>query len=415
MTDTGELSINASELPVLLAPSLATLPTKLEDKSTRIRNRHVDLLVNREVADRIRVRSHIIQHMREFLLKDNFLEVQTPLIADKASGAIAKSFKTVATEFSDKELALRIAPELWLKRLIIGGMDRVFEIGPAFRNEGLDATHNPEFTTCEFYKSFADLETLMLMTEEMISGIAKRVKTLRDYPLKALPKFEESLVATPFNRIEFIPAIEKGLGQKLPDLAAEDATENLIAIFKQHSHPLPAKPTLPRLLDRLASIYIEPDCTSATFITHHPSCMGPLAKSFLCPLTNQIVSARAELFIQNSEIANMYEEENSPFEQRAKFVQQGKFIDDENEGYVDESYIHALESGLPPTGGWGAGVDRIVMLFSGAKRISDVLPFGSLRNVVYLGDTSPISDGQAAEGDGEKIEESKDDQNAGKK
>jgi len=328
--------------------------------------------------------------MRDFFIKDNFLEVQTPLITDKASVAIAKSFKTVATEFSDKELALRIAPELWLKRLVIGGMDRVFEIGPSFRNEGLDATHNPEFTTCEFYKSYTDLQNLMGMTEELFTSIASKVKSLREKSLRAIPEFDQSLVATPFNRIEFIPGIEGAMGLKLPDLAAEDATERLIDLFNQQNHPLPARPTLPRLLDRLASIYIEPLCTSATFIIHHPACMAPLAKSFKCPKTQQLVSARAELFIQSHEIANMYEEENSPFEQRAKFVQQGKFIDEENEGYVDESYLSALESALPPTGGWGAGIDRIVMLFSGTKRIADVLSFGSLRNVVYLGNTSPI-------------------------
>jgi len=391
-TATNELSITVSELPAILSPTLAMLPTKLEDPTTRIKHRHVDMLVNREVADRLRVRSHIIQCMRDFFIRDNFLEVQTPLITDKASGAIAKSFKTVATEFSSKELALRIAPELWLKRLVIGGMDRVFEIGPSFRNEGLDATHNPEFTTCEFYKSYADLNSLMKMTEELFTSIASKVQSLRDFPLRTIPEFDQALVATPFNRIEFIPGIEKAMGKKLPNLTAEDATEQLIELFKQHDHALPARPTLPRLLDRLASIYIEPLCTTATFITHHPYCMAPLAKSFTCPSTKQLVSARAELFIQNSEIANMYEEENSPFEQRAKFVQQGKFIDEENEGYVDESYISALESALPPTGGWGAGVDRIVMLFSGTKRIADVLSFGSLRNVVHLGNTSPIGE-----------------------
>lgn len=391
-TATNELSISVAELPTVLSPTLATLPTKLEDPITRIKNRHIDLLVNREVADRLRARSHIIQCMRDFFIKDNFLEVQTPLITDKASGAIAKSFKTVATEFSNKELALRIAPELWLKRLVIGGMDRVFEIGPSFRNEGLDATHNPEFTTCEFYKSYTDLENLMKMTEALFTSIASKVKTLREFPLRAIPEFDQSLVATPFNRIEFVPGIETAMGTKLPDLTAEDATAKLIELFKQHDHPLPTRPTLPRMLDRLASIYIEPLCTSATYIMNHPACMAPLAKSFKCGKTGQILSARAELFIQCHEIANMYEEENSPFEQRAKFIQQGKFIDEENEGYVDESYINALESGLPPTGGWGAGVDRIVMLFSGTKRIADVLSFGSLRNVVHLGSTSPITE-----------------------
>ncbi len=373
------------ELPEILSPSLASLPRELDDRETRIRNRHVDLLINKEVADTIRARSYIIQNLRDFLLKDNFLEVQTPLIADKAGGAIAKPFTTVATEFSEKTLALRIAPEIWLKRLIIGGIDRVFEIGPAFRNEGLDATHNPEFTTCEFYKSFAELEELISMTESMFAGIAKKVTELRVYPLKKLPFVDMEQFTGPYKRIEFIPAVEAGLDQRLPDLSAEDAEENLINLFKEKSLPLPSSPTLPRLLDKLSSIYIEPHCIAPTFIMHHPSCMAPLAKSFLDPASQQLVSARAELFIQKRELANMYEEENSPFEQRAKFLQQAKWRDDENRAVVDESYLEALEWGLPPTGGWGCGIDRLVMVFSGAKRISDVLAFGSLRNVVNLG------------------------------
>lgn len=385
---TGPVSIKAAELPQILSPSLPVLPLTLEDRETRIRNRHVDLLVNQSAADTLRVRSHIIQHIREFLLRDDFIEVQTPIIVDSASGAAARPFTTVATEFQDKTLALRIAPEIWLKRLVLGGMDRVFEIGPAFRNEGLDATHNPEFTTCEFYKSFADLEDLMLMTENMVSGLAERVKTLREGPLKSLPEVDASLFSTPFRRIDFIPAIEAALGEALPDLAADDATEKILAVFSKHDIPVPQPPNLPRLLDKLASVYIEPQCQDPTYITHQPACMAPLSKSFLDPATNQLVSARAELFIQEKEIANMYEEENSPFEQRRKLVQQALLKDEETGEDVDESYLEALEWALPPTGGWGCGIDRVCMLLSGSSRISDVLAFGNLRNVVNLSKTS---------------------------
>lgn len=386
--DAGPLSIKATELPQILSPALPPLPISLEDPQTRITNRHVDLLVNRNVADTLRVRSHIIQHVRDFLLQDGFLEVQTPIIVGKASGAAARPFTTVATEFIGKELALRIAPEIWLKRLVLGGLDRVFEIGPAFRNEGLDATHNPEYTTCEFYKSFADLEELMLMTENMVSGIAGRVNALGRGPLKTLPVADASLSATPFKRVEFIPAVEAALGEALPNLAAEDATEHILALFKRRDIRVPHPPTLPRLLDSLASVFIEPQCQEPTYIIHHPACMAPLSKSFLDPATNQLVSARAELFIQEKEIANMYEEENSPFEQRKKFVQQALLKDEESGAEVDESYLAALEWGLPPTGGWGCGIDRLCMLFSGVSRISDVLAFGSLRNVVNLGKSS---------------------------
>jgi len=354
----------------------------------------VDLLVNRQVADTLRVRSHIIRYVREFLQDDNFLEVQTPVVADKASGAIARPFITVATEFSDKQLALRIAPEIWLKRLILGGMDRIFEIGPVFRNEGLDATHNPEYTTCEFYKAFADLEDLILMTEQMVSGIAKRVSELQQTTLSGLPEVDATFFKAPFKRIEFIPAIEKGLGEKLPDLSTEDADAKLLALFAKHTLSPPSSPTLPRLLDKLCGLYIEPNCVAPTFITSHPACMAPLSKSYTCPLTSQLVSARAELYINNSEIANMYEEENSPFEQRRKFVEQARWRDGENGAWIDESYLEALEWGLPPTGGWGCGIERLVMEMCGTKRIGDVLSFGSLRNVVNLGREGGVGEGE---------------------
>ncbi|TGO35048.1 hypothetical protein BHYA_0172g00110 [Botrytis hyacinthi] len=391
--ENGFSTLRLIEIPRVLTPSLAPVPQKLEDPESRIRNRHLDLLVNNDVAATLRLRSKITQHIRDFLVQDNFLEFQTPILADKASGAMAQPFKTNATEFPEKQLALRIAPELWLKRLVIGGLDRVFEIGPAFRNEGLDAIHNPEFTTCEFYKAYADLEDLISMTEKLISGLVRLVNGLRDDPRQVkympfanLPPFEEDLYTKPFKRIEFIPAVEAALGEKLPDLQKNVARNGLLELFTKHSLEVPENPTLPRLLDKLASLYIEPHCSEPTFIMHHPSSMAPLSKSFLDPKTKQLVSARVELFIQHQEIANMYEEENSPFEQRYKFSEQLKFKDIENPmDKVDEGYIQALEVGLPPTGGWGCGVDRLVMWLSGSKRISDVLPFGNLRNVVNLG------------------------------
>jgi lysyl-tRNA synthetase class 2 len=363
---------------------LASLPTTLEDSEARIRNRHADLLVNQRVADTLKLRSHIIQYLRNFLVHDNFLEVQTPILADGAGGAIARPFVTGATEFIDKTLSLRIAPEIWLKRLVLGGMDRVFEMGPAFRNEGLDATHNPEYTTCEFYKAFADLEELISMTESLVSGLAVHVSHLIQTQYSTLPGLDSNHYSGPFKRIEFIPALEAAIRRKLPDLLSHDASEQLVSLFHDLAIPLPASPTLPRLLDKLSSHYLEPQCTGPTFIIHPPACLAPLSKSFHNPATNQLVSARVELFIQNREIANMYEEENSPFEQRRKFIEQAQWRDDENRAVIDEGYLEALEWGLPPTGGWGCGVDRLCMLFAGASRISDVLSFGNLRNVVGL-------------------------------
>ncbi|KAB8304183.1 hypothetical protein EYC80_003602 [Monilinia laxa] len=403
--ENGSATLKLINLPQILTPGLAPVPKKLEDPETRIRNRHLDLLVNDNVAATLRLRSKVTQHIRDFLVKDDFLEFQTPILADTASGAMAQPFRTNATEFPEKELTLRIAPELWLKRLVIGGLDRVFEIGPAFRNEGLDAIHNPEFTTCEFYKAYANLEDLICMTEELISGLVHLVDTLRDnpqgvkfMPFTELPRFDEGVYQRPFKRIEFIPAIENALGEKLPQLQENNAREELLSIFSKHTLEVPQNPTLPRLLDKLASIYIEPQCSSPTFIMHHPSCMAPLSKSFLDSKIQQYVSARVELFIEHQEVANMYEEENSPFSQRGKFEEQLRYKDVENPmDKVDEGYIQALEVGLPPTGGWGCGVDRLVMWLSGAKRISDVLPFGNLRNVVNLGAVVKKGEGEGDE------------------
>ena len=297
---------------------------------------------------------------------------------------MAQPFTTRATEFSDRILSLRIAPEIWLKRLVLGGFDRVFEIGPAFRNEGLDTSHNPEYTTCEFYKAFAHLEELMKMTEDIISGLASHVNHLISTQYSTLCTLDNTYYKPPFRRIEFIPALEAAIQHKLPELQYKDATGKLISLFHDLHIPVPASPTLPHLLDKLSSIYLEPQCENPTFIIHPPACLAPLSKSFHDTSTGQIVSARAELFIQRREIANMYEEENSPFQQRKKFVEQVQWRDDESSGVVDEGYLEALEWGLPPTGGWGCGVDRLCMHFAGASRISDVLSFGNLRNVVGL-------------------------------
>lgn len=195
----------------------------------------------------------------------------------------------------------------------------------------------------------------------------------------------------PFQRLEFIPTIEHSLGKALPDLSGcpDTVQQSLIALFHTNHIDVPANPTLPRLLDALCAHFIEPLCTSPTFITHHPAVLSPLSKHTTCLTTGQTIALRAELFIQDREYANMYEEENSPFLQRQKFLDQLKFraVDGESDGRreVDESYLEALEWGLPPTGGWGCGIDRLVILFSGRERIADVLSFGTLRNVCGLG------------------------------
>lgn len=389
-SQTGELTVDVTHLPQMLSPSLVPLPFKLEEEDARVQNRHIDMLVNRETVDVLRLRSYIMKYMRDFFHEQGFLEFQTPILAENAGGAVARPFTTTSPYVAGgEELSLRLAPELWLKRLVVGGVEKVFEMGPAFRNEGIDLSHNPEFTMCEFYNAYASLTDLIAQTEELISGLAEHCQELISTKLTSLPPIELSRYKKPYKQLEFIPSLEAALGFILPDLESETAQQDLVSLLQTHDIPLASEAsalTLPKLLDKLAGEYLEPhSATVPLFITHHPACMSPLSKSFLCTKTNQLVSARTELFFNGRELANMYEEENDPFAQRRKFVEQARRHRDPDAGeaaVVDESYVQALESGLPPTGGWGCGIERLVMLFSGARRINDTLSFGNLRNVV---------------------------------
>ncbi|XDG08468.1 hypothetical protein ABKA04_008083 [Annulohypoxylon sp. FPYF3050] len=389
-TEAGELTLQATEVPTILSPGIAPLPEVLVDQKTMVLNKHVDFLVNRRTAETLRLRSHLIKCMRDFFYEREFLEVQTPILADYAGGAIARPFVTSATEFPQKELALRIAPELWLKRLVVGGNDRVFEIGPAFRNEGIDTSHNPEFTMCEFYSAYSNLTDLISMTEELITRLFKRTDDLMHEKLHSLEKPKIELPEKRWKQVEFIPALEEILDVKFPDLSDPNSLPALVKIAKDVAgFELNPNATMAKILDDLARKYLEKESAKyPLFIIHHPACMSPLSKSFTCPKTGQLVSARAELFINRREIANMYEEENDPFEQRRKFQLQldskSSAADNEGPPEVDESYCQALEYGLPPTGGWGCGIDRLIMLLSGAPRIGDVLTFGTLKNVISM-------------------------------
>ncbi|KAI0443217.1 hypothetical protein F4803DRAFT_516023 [Xylaria telfairii] len=391
-TKTGELTLRALKVPTILSPALAPLPEKLINDETKILNRHVDLLVNRQTSDILRLRSHIIKSIRDFFHEQDFLEVQTPILSDSAGGATARPFLTASTAFPHKQLAMRIAPELWLKRLVVGGNDRVFEIGPSFRNEGLDLTHNPEFTTCEFYSAYFNLADLIQITESLIARLLRDVDQVTATQLMSLQKPEVSVPKDQWTQVEFIPALEEILGFRFPDLSKSDALEKLTSLLaERHASLIVPGMSLNKLLDHLAATYLEEaSLHQPLFIIHHPACMSPLSKSFTCPQTGQLVSARAELFIEGRELANMYEEENDPFEQRRKFelqlqLKSGSIVaDEEGPAEIDESYVQALEHGLPPTGGWGCGIDRLVMFLSGASRISDTLAFGSLKNVVSL-------------------------------
>lgn len=384
-TSTGQLSLLALYVPEILAPCLHHLPDKVESAETLARRPHVHQLVNDEPGDVLRLRALISDYLRSSFVQDGFLEVETPMFDVHAGGAIARPFETVANELSDMTIRLRIAPELNLKRLIVGGQDRIFEIGRSFRNEGVDNTHNPEFSTCEFYEVGATLPSLVERTEGLVHGLHTAVESLRSTYFPSLPAPGDLDFTTPFAQLPFIPTIENVSGRKLPDLSSPTAADDVLAMFKELGLTVPPNPTLPRLLDTLAEEYIEPLCINPTFITQHPEALSPLSKSYICPTTNQRIASRVELFIEGREYVNAYEEENSPFEQRRKFMQQLEFHNDgEREKEIDESYLEVLEWGMPPTGGWGCGLDRLVMLFASKKRIADVLPFGTLRNVVSI-------------------------------
>jgi lysyl-tRNA synthetase, class II len=230
--------------------------------------------------------------------------------------------------------------------------------------------------------AYANLEDVIAMTESLFSGLAAHVAEYKARRLQSSIPDPSITFSTPFRRIDFIPALEAAINRPLPDLSSATAEEDVKKLFNELSVPLPDLPTLPRLMDKLCSTYLEPQCHEPTFIMHPPECLSPLSKSFLHPATNQRVAARCELFIQGSEYVNAYEEENSPWEQRRKFELQAVFNQQTKEsGGVDESYLQAMEWGLPPTGGWGCGIDRLAMLFTDSRRIGDVLPFKTLRAV----------------------------------
>lgn len=391
-TKVGELSLLLTTPITIVSPCLhsATLPEKVSDRKIINSDRVLNYLVNESLKEKLIVKSLVTQGIRNFLVSDGFLEVQTPLISGAGTGANAEPFYSSLKAISGQDLQLRVAPELWLKRLVIGGFDKVFEIGTNFRNEGIDATHNPEFTTCEFYRSFTTLPELMDMTErlfhEMYGTLEKQRNNLS--VLKKPLEMFTALGAGSFPKYEFIPTIEQKTGVKLPESLE---SESLINYFEKINLPLPEQKQPSALLDRLSEEFLESLClehpNTPVFIYNQPAEMSPLAKSRQMTYDSRSfeISQRFELFINGMEYVNAYEEENSPFAQESKFVQQQKNKADfnDNESLIpDWNYVKTMEYGLPPTGGWGCGIDRLSMLFSDSGRIEDVLSFGSLRDVI---------------------------------
>lgn len=372
-TKTGEISIHCSKI-VLLSKSLLPLPEKwhgLKDQDMRYRQRYLDLIVNPDVKETFRKRSAIIASIRRFLDSKDFMEVETPMLVANAGGASARPFETHYNALNE-DVKLRISLELYLKRLIVGGFDRVYEIGRVFRNEGVDARHNPEFTLMELYQAYTDYNGMMDLTEEMFRYVANEVCGKAVVPYG---EYEIDL-EKPFERITMTEAVKKYSGVDFSQIkdteeAKKIADEKHIKYEKRHKKG--------DILNLFFEEFVEEHLIQPTFVTEHPVEISPLTK--MKPGDPEHVE-RFELFITGREMCNAYSELNDPVDQRKRFEAQEELLKqgDEEANHIDEDFLRALEIGMPPTGGIGYGIDRLVMLLTNSSAIRDVLLFPTMKS-----------------------------------
>ena len=373
-TKTGEISIHASEV-ALLSKSLQILPEKfhgLTNTDIRYRQRYVDLIMNPEVKDTFIKRSQIIKEIRNFLDGRGFMEVETPMLVSNAGGAAARPFATHYNAL-DEDVKLRISLELYLKRLIVGGLERVYEIGRVFRNEGVDTRHNPEFTLMELYQAYTDYEGMMELTESMFRYLAEKVCG------SAVIKYNETVIdmSKPFERITMIDAVKKYSGVDFSQVTDDEEAK---ALADEHHIEYEARHKKGDIINLFFEEFCEDKMIQPTFVMDHPVEISPLTKKK--PENPELVE-RFELFIYGREMCNAYSELNDPIDQRERFMAQEEAFaaGDEEANHTDEDFLNALEIGMPPTGGIGYGIDRLVMLLTDSQAIRDVLLFPTMKSL----------------------------------
>ncbi|SHF30590.1 lysyl-tRNA synthetase, class II [Caldanaerobius fijiensis DSM 17918] len=371
-THKGEISVKAHDF-VVMAKAIQILPEKwhgLKDIELRYRQRYVDLIVNDESRKNFIIRSKLISRMRHYLDARGFMEVETPILQTIPGGAAARPFITHHNAL-DIDMYLRIATELYLKRLIIGGFDKVYEIGKQFRNEGIDVKHNPEFTTIELYQAYTDLDGMMELTENMIKTLAKEVLGTDVLLYQGI----EIDLAKPWTKMTMREAVLKYAGVDFDDIQTDEEARELA---KQRGLEFDDNATKGQILNLFFEEFAEENLIQPTFITEYPIEVSPLAKKIP---DKQGFTYRFELFIFKMEIANAFSELNDPFDQRERFEKQVKAREagDEEAHRMDEDFLTAMEYGMPPTGGLGIGIDRLAMLFSNSYSIRDVILFPTMR------------------------------------